>query len=85
MSQETLNILKEVILDFHETVLETGIPRRMQIEAVPKKAMVCIGVRRSGKSTYLYQLIQRLLDSGVDKENILYVNFFDDRLHALQQ
>jgi hypothetical protein len=28
--------------------------------------------------------MQRLLDSGVSRKNILYLNFFDDRLHRLQ-
>ena len=28
--------------------------------------------------------MQRLLDSGVSRQNILYLNFFDDRLHPLQ-
>jgi len=32
----------------------------------------------------MFQLIQRLLASGVSRQNILYLNFFDDRLHALQ-
>ena len=38
-----------------------------------------------GKSTYLYQVIQELLDEGVSEENILYLYFFDDRLHNLGQ
>lgn len=76
--------IKSIILDFQEAQLETGVPRRLHAESVRGKAMVCIGVRRSGKSTFLFQLIQGLLDSGVSRENILYLNFFDDRLHNLQ-
>ena len=30
-------------------------------------------------------MIKRLLDDGVSRENILYLNFFDDRLHILRQ
>jgi predicted AAA+ superfamily ATPase len=33
----------------------------------------------------MFQVIQRLLDSGVPRQNILYLNFFDDRLHNLRQ
>jgi len=33
----------------------------------------------------MFQVIQRLLDSGVSRQNILYLNFFDDRLHNLRQ
>lgn len=80
-----LETLKAMILDFQETSLETGVPRRLRLEAVGGKAAVCIGVRRSGKSTYLFQIVQRLLDNKVPRQNILYLNFFDDRLHGLQQ
>ncbi|MFH0810984.1 MAG: AAA family ATPase, partial [Pseudomonadota bacterium] len=61
------------------------MPRRLRIETVHGKATVCIGVRRSGKSTYMFQVIQRLMDGGVPRQNILYLNFFDDRLHNLRQ
>jgi uncharacterized protein len=80
-----IETIKAIILDFQETRLETGVPRRSRIEMVPGKAAVCIGVRRSGKSTYLFQVIQGLLGGGIPRENILYLNFFDDRLHNLRQ
>jgi hypothetical protein len=80
-----IETIKSILLDFQEVRLETGVPRRMHIETVRGKAAVCIGVRRSGKSTYLFQVIQRLMDSGAPRENILYLNFFDDRLHNLRQ
>lgn len=79
-----LETLKSIILDFQEAPLETGVPRRMLLEPVRGKAAVCIGVRRSGKSTYMYQRIQRLVASGVPRQNILYLNFFDDRIHNLR-
>jgi hypothetical protein len=47
-------------LDFHESHLETGVPRHLKTEAVPGKATECMGVRRCGKSTYLLQVTQRL-------------------------
>lgn len=80
-----LETVKTVILDSQEAFLPTGMPRRFQLKTVPRKAAVCIGVRRCGKSTYLNQIMQRLIDGGVSRQNILYLNFFDDRLHTLQQ
>jgi hypothetical protein len=77
-------MLKEIILDFQELDLTTGVPRRVAVSPVPGKATVCIGVRRSGKSTFMFQLMKKLLDAGVSRQNILYLNFFDDRLHLLQ-
>ena len=73
-----LEILKEIILNFHAQKLDCGVPRQIDISTVNGKATVCIGVRRSGKSTLMLQIIERLLKKGVLKENILYLNFFDD-------
>jgi predicted AAA+ superfamily ATPase len=80
-----LETIKTIILDFLETKFEISVPRRVQIKPVPGKATVCVGVRRCGKSTYMLQVIQKLEAQGVSRENILYLNFFDDRLHDLQQ
>jgi uncharacterized protein len=79
-----IDTLKTLILDFQELELETGISRHLQVEPINGKATICIGVRRSGKSTFLFQTMQQLIDSGVSRQNILYINFFDDRLHNLQ-
>jgi predicted AAA+ superfamily ATPase len=80
-----IETIKSIIMDFQELSLDTGVPRHLQIKVVSGKATICIGVRRSGKSTYLFQIIQRLLDKGVPRENILYLNFFDDRLYNLRE
>ena len=79
-----IETIKEIILDFQELEFQTGTPRRMTITPVPGKATVYIGVRRCGKSTFMFQHMQRLVDNGVSRRNILYLNFFDDRLHKLQ-
>ena len=79
-----LETLKTVLLNFQETELKPSIPRHTKITSIHGKATVCIGVRRSGKSTLMFQLMQHLVSSGVSKKNIAYINFFDDRLHPLQ-
>ena len=78
------NSLRDIILDFRDAELATGVPRRIDVTPVPGKATVCIGPRRAGKSTFLFQQVQKLLDRGVPRDNVLYLNFFDDRLHHLQ-
>jgi len=77
--------LREILLDFQETVLPASVSRRLVIPSLPGKAGVCIGVRRCGKSTLMFQIMQNLQASGVSRQNILYLNFFDDRLHSLRQ
>jgi len=80
-----IEMIKSVILDFQEARLKTGVPRRLRVKSVHGKATVCIGVRRSGKSTFMFQIIQKMLDTGIPRQNILYLNFFDDRFHNLRQ
>src|SRR5579863_2793176 len=79
-----IETIKTLILDFMESPLETGVSRRVDIESIPGKATVCVGVRRCGKSTYMFQVMQSRVIKGILRENILYLNFFDDRLHDLQ-
>lgn len=80
-----IETIRSMILDFQESPLETGVPRQLNIESVRGKADVLIGVRRSGKSTVLFQIMQRMVDEGIPRQNILYLNFFDDRLHGLKR
>lgn len=79
-----IDIIKEMILDFQETELFTGVPRRVAVTPVAGKATVVIGARRSGKSTFMFQLMRKLISAGVSRQNILHLNFFDDRLHNLR-
>ncbi|AAO91509.2 ATP-binding protein [Coxiella burnetii] len=76
--------------DLLETLLEEafivisearkGTPRQYQFPQAPNMIKVAIGMRRSGKSYFLYQTINGFLDQGVAKEQILLVNFEDHRL-----
>ena len=45
-----VDLMREIILESQETELRVGVPRRLEVTAVPGKATVCIGPRRSGKS-----------------------------------
>lgn len=78
-------ILKEMILDAQKRELETGVKRDLEISLMKGKATICIGVRRCGKSTLGFQIMEKLINSGVKRENILHINFFDNRIHRLDQ
>ncbi len=60
-----------------------GIPRDLVDEAGALlevgEILTLVGVRRSGKSTILYQLIARLLLQGVPPDNLLFMDFEDPR------
>src|SRR3989339_2098912 len=79
------SLLRALIRDFQQNLPNPGTPRRVEYEIVPKKAFVCIGVRRGGKSTLLYQIAHELIKKGTSPENLLYVNFMDDRLAGLRE
>ncbi|MDO9035888.1 MAG: ATP-binding protein [Methanoregula sp.] len=57
----------------------TGVERlswfpELRLYLRAKEILLLIGARRTGKSTLVYQIIQSLLDTGIRKEAILYLN-----------
>jgi predicted AAA+ superfamily ATPase len=78
-------IIKDVILSGFDKAIPVLQKRALKIETMPGKATVLMGVRRSGKSTYFYQLINKILEAGVVTQNILMINFVDERLHFLSK
>ena len=73
------DILKAVIADQWERIKHAEIvPREYAFE--PNANYVLTGLRRAGKSTLLYAVCQDLLRTGVALEQIIFVNFEDERL-----
>lgn len=65
-----------------EREIDTGRKREDYLEKIVpylerKEILVLKGLRRSGKSTILKQLMYELLAKGVDKKQILYLNLED--------
>ena len=78
-----MDILEKLIADFQYWPLPAVSPRSATMSPVGNMASVVIGMRRSGKTYLLFQEMQHLLNSGVERNRILYVNFEDDRLQPL--
>lgn len=74
------DILKEIIRDFHLTPLPALIERDIAIPFHSGKIITLVGARRSGKTSVLFNLMDKLLREGVDFRNILYINFEDERI-----
>jgi len=49
-----LDVLKEMILDFQELHLDTGIPRRVAVSTVPGKATVCLGCAAAANPPFCF-------------------------------
>lgn len=82
--QSTLQILMG---EFHDklSLLTEAISRDVQFPEAPNKIKVAIGMRRVGKTYFLYQQIQKMIGKGIPLASILYINFEDDRLLPLDE
>ncbi len=79
---QILSILQD--WNFWKKDVETGIKRERYLNLALKYlktnvVLAIIGVRRSGKSYLMRQLAKELIEKGVEKNNILIVNFEDQR------
>ena len=79
-----LEILRKIILEFQSKDLSYIVKREQTFPVLKGKATVITGMRRAGKTSFCYQKMRELLDSGTDRNQILYLNFEDDRLSGLQ-
>ncbi len=58
------------------------VRREIDIDMSADKIITIAGVRRSGKTSLMFQCIEQLLNRGVKKSNIIYINFENERLIA---
>ncbi len=72
--------IKLIIKRFHENNLPKLISRKIQLPTNSNKIVSVIGARRCGKTYLLFETIQKLILQGIPKENILFLNFEDERL-----
>ncbi len=72
--------LKEIILENQNQLPVSLIPRDIEIERIPKKVTIVLGVRRCGKTSLLLEYISALVNNGLDKSQVCQIDFSDDRL-----
>ena len=56
------------------------IKREISIDLDANKVIAITGVRRAGKTYMIFQAIEELLEKGVKRDNIVYVDFENERL-----
>lgn len=72
-------LLKKIMLENQNEVQRYKVcPRDFRFEEFGN--YVFVGIRRAGKSYLLYQRMQQLLAEGVGWDEMLYLNFEDERL-----
>lgn len=77
----TKDLFKQLILDFHQTPLRPLKPRVLTLPLDLNKVIVVTGMRRVGKTSLLLNAIAELRQT-LPVQNILYINFEDERLNA---
>lgn len=82
---EETKILQILLGELYDKLatLKDMVVRDAKLPEAENKIKVVIGMRRAGKTYFLYQHILKLLSEGVSRSCILYINFEDDRLIPL--
>ena len=75
-------ILKQILQNSREEIEQYKIIHR-DIQTDGFNCYIFVGVRRAGKSFLLYEKIQQMLSEGHTWDEILYLNFEDERLGSL--
>lgn len=84
---EEQSILRIILGEFHDKLksLKDLVQREAKFPNAPNKIKVAVGMRRTGKTYFIYESILKLLEEGVPLSRILFINFEDDRLLPLDQ
>ena len=71
---------EKIIQNWKEFKIPKTIPRDVELKIYPDFITTITGPRRSGKTFLCFHKMNELLKKGHPKENILYINFEDDKL-----
>lgn len=78
------NTIRQKIIDSQAARLPEYTRRDIRIPNISGKAVAIIGMRRTGKSTFMRQIMSDKLKQGAPEESILYFSFEDERLADMQ-
>lgn len=79
----TKEIFKTLIKEGQETIEGIELHER-PYDFEENERYVLVGIRQAGKSYLLYQRAQQMLREGTDINNIVYIDFDDERLLGIQ-
>ncbi len=83
------SLLETMQEEFKEALTRAPISRHYKLPEAKNVIKMALGMRRSGKTHFLYQTAREQLAKGVPAERLLYINLADDRLmshdHSLGQ
>lgn len=77
------NVIKSILNDSKEFVKNVSFFKR-DFDFEENANYVFVGIRRAGKSYLMYQRMHELISKGKNWNEILYINFEDERLSELK-
>lgn len=77
--------LKYVVRQSVERRLPQSVAREIKLPIGSGKVVGLAGVRRAGKTFLFFHAMRLLLESGVPRDRMLYLNFEDDRLQPIRE
>jgi len=83
MEGQMQSLLRQKINDSLAVPLPTLTRRQISLPQIPGKALAVIGMRRSGKTSFLWQCLADRLAAGTPREALLYFNFEDERFSEM--
>jgi uncharacterized protein len=76
--------IRQKLGDATELPFPKFTPREASTALLEGKSRAIIGMRRAGKTTFLYQCLAARLAEGVPRNRLVYLNFEDERLGELE-
>ena len=77
-------LLRRVILEYQDVVSQIPLVER-PFSFEESGNYVLVGVRQAGKSYLLYQRAKQLLAQGCNQEDLVYINFDDERISDIRK
>ena len=77
------DLIRQKIVDALTEPIPEFTRRDTHIPAIANKAIAVIGMRRAGKTTFLWQILQDRLAGGTQRDGLLYFGFEDERLAGM--
>src|SRR3989344_585718 len=71
---------KQIITFWKEFDIPKALERAMSVDVNTDFIITITGTRRAGKTYFCFRLISQLLEKGISKGNILYINFEDNKI-----
>lgn len=83
MESQFRDVVRQKIVDSLAASPPVLTRRDIRLPGIPGKAVTVIGMRRAGKTSFLWQVLADRQAAGVEREGLLYLSFEDERLAGM--